>query len=68
MAGVAINLVLPALVEPLATKDEIKPPNGASKLPIKGQLVHMMVHHNQVPLTSSVIVGAIVYLSVKLTE
>tara|TARA_R100000655_G_scaffold32248_1_gene64068 strand:+ start:205 stop:450 length:246 start_codon:yes stop_codon:yes gene_type:complete len=68
LAGVGINLILPALVEPFATEDEVSPPDGAAALPIKGQLVHMLVHHNQVPFTSSVIVGAIVYLSVVLTE
>ena len=68
VAGVGINLILPALIEPLATEDEISPPDGAANLPLKGQLVHMLVHHNQVPFTSSVIVGAIVYLSVVLTE
>ena len=68
VAGVGINLILPALIEPLATEDEISPPDGAANLPLKGQLIHMLVHHNQVPFTSSVIVGAIVYLSVVLTE
>ena len=68
LAGVGINLILPALVEPFATEDEVSPPDGAAALAIKGQLVHMLVHHNQVPFTSSVIVGAIVYLSVVLTE
>ena len=66
--GVGINLILPALVKPFATEEEISPSNGAENLSIKGQLVHMMVHHNQVPFSSSLIIGLIVFLSVKFTE
>ena len=68
IVGVGINLILPALVEPFATEEEISPTDGAANLSTKGQLVHMMVHHNQVPFSSSIIIGAIVFLSVKLTE
>jgi len=65
MVGVAINLVLPKVVTPFATADEIKPPTGNAKdLNMKQQLVHMMVHHGQVPLSSSLIIGTIVGLSV----
>jgi|TARA_R110000824_G_scaffold144586_1_gene312557 hypothetical protein len=64
MVGIAINLVLPKIVTPLATPDEIKPPNGAENLDMKQQLVHMLVHHGQVPLSSSIIIGTIVGLSV----
>tara|TARA_R110001592_G_scaffold20489_8_gene83065 strand:- start:2686 stop:2904 length:219 start_codon:yes stop_codon:yes gene_type:complete len=65
MVGVAINLVLPKIITPLATPDEIKPPTGNAKdLDMKQQLVHMLVHHGQVPLSSSIIVGTIVGLSV----
>ena len=67
MIGVAINLVLPKIVSPMATPEEIKPPTGnASDLNMKQQLVHMMVHHGQVPVSSSIIVGVIVGLSVYL--
>ena len=65
MVGVAINLALPQIVKPFATEEEIKPPTGnAADLPFKSQLIHMMVHHAQVPLSSSIIVGTIVGLSV----
>ena len=65
MVGVGINLILPAIVKPYATPEEIKPPTGnASDLDMKQQLVHMMVHHAQVPISSSIIVGTIVGLSV----
>ena len=64
MVAVIINLVLPYILKPFATKNEIKPPNGAHNLSFKEQLMHMFVHHAQVPLTSSIIVAIIVALSV----
>ena len=64
--AVILNLVLPKIVKPYATKDEIKPPNGADKLPFKSQLMHMLVHHARVPLTSSLIIVLIVSLSITL--
>ena len=67
MIGVGINLVLPMIVKPYATPEEIKPPTGnAGDLNFKQQLVHMMVNHAQVPISSSIIVGTIVGLSVYL--
>tara|TARA_B100001093_G_C26605680_1_gene917901 strand:+ start:451 stop:717 length:267 start_codon:yes stop_codon:yes gene_type:complete len=62
--GVILNLVLPLLLKPFATPEEIKPPKGAASLSLKSQFMHMMVHHNQVPLMSSVIIALIVGLSV----
>ena len=62
-----ISLILaPFLLEPFATPEEVKPPNGAAKLPLKSQFMHMMVHHNQVPFMSSVIIAIMVGLSVYL--
>ena len=66
MVGIAINLALPKIVTPLATPEEIKPPTGAKDLNMKQQLVHMLVHHGQVPISSSIIVATIVGLSVYL--
>jgi hypothetical protein len=57
--SVLLNLALPTFFYKLATKDEIKPPNGAKNLSLKGQLMHMFVHHAQVPLSSSIIVAVI---------
>ena len=68
LVGVLINLILPQLLLPLATQDEVKPPNGAQNLNLKEQLMHMFVHHAQVPLSSSVIIAIIVSLSVILGE
>tara|TARA_Y100001970_G_scaffold230663_1_gene286447 strand:- start:613 stop:924 length:312 start_codon:yes stop_codon:yes gene_type:complete len=64
--GVILNLVLPFVVTPFATKEEIKPPQGAAALSYKGQFVHMLVHHNQVPVMSSLIVAVIVGVAVYL--
>ena len=64
--GVLLNLILPLILKPFATSDEIKPPNGASNLSYKGQFMHMMVHHGQVPFMSSVIIAIIVGLAVYL--
>ena len=67
LVGVGLNLVLPKLVTPYATPEEIKPPTGNAKdLELKEQLVHMLVHHGQVPLSSSIIVCTLVGLSVYL--
>ena len=63
-SGVLINLLLPHLALPMATEDEISPPEGAAALDFKGQIMHMLVHHGQVPVTSSVIVALVVCLSV----
>jgi len=64
--GVVLNLVLPVLLKPFATEEEKKPPNGAASLSPKGQFMHMMVHHGQVPVMSSLIIALIVGLSVYL--
>ena len=65
--AVVLNLVLPMVVKPFATPEEIKPPNGADKLSFKSQIMHMLVHHAQVPLTSSLIIVLIVSLSMVLS-
>ena len=64
--AVILNLILPSIVKPYATKEQIKPPAGAHNLNFFDQIMHMLVHHNQVPLTSSLIVALIVGLSVEI--
>ena len=64
LIAVILNLVLPLVLSPLATEEEVNPPGCPSKLSYKSQFMHMMVHHQKVPFTSSVIVGLIVGLSV----
>ena len=66
LMGVLLNLGLPLVLVPFATPEEVKPPNGPSNLSLKGQFMHMMVHHNQVPVMSSVIIAIIVGLAVYL--
>ena len=61
--AVIINLVLPFCVRPFATKNQIMPPKGAASLPFFDQLIHMFVHHAQVPVSSSIIIAVIVGLS-----
>tara|TARA_X000001036_G_C20687562_1_gene808245 strand:+ start:2090 stop:2341 length:252 start_codon:yes stop_codon:yes gene_type:complete len=68
IVGVVINLILPAFLHPFATDEQIKPPNGAVSLSFIDQLMHMFVHHAQVPLTSSIIVAIIVGLSVYVSQ
>ena len=63
IASVVVNLIVPQLFKPFATPDEITPPMGASALSFKGQLMHMFVHHAQVPFSSSIIVAIIVLTS-----
>ena len=64
--AIALNLILPLIAKRFATPEEIKPPNGAEKLSLKSQLMHMLIHHSQVPLTSSIIIVLIVSLSITL--
>tara|TARA_B100001094_G_scaffold271941_1_gene277501 strand:+ start:7184 stop:7432 length:249 start_codon:yes stop_codon:yes gene_type:complete len=66
--GIILNLVLPLILKPFATPEEVRPTNGAASLSLKGQFMHMMIHHNQVPFMSSVIIAIIVGLSVYLSH
>ena len=40
--GVVLNIVFSYALSPFATKDEIKPPNGAENLSFKSQIMHML--------------------------
>ena len=68
MFAVLLNIGLSLVLSPLATDEEIKPPNGAANLSLKSQFMHMMVHHKQVMFTSSAIVALVVFLSVYLVS
>ena len=61
--GVVLNVVLSYALSPFATDEEIKPPNGATNLSFKSQIMHMLVHHKQVMLSSSLIVALLVGIS-----
>jgi|SaaInlV_125m_DNA_1040241.scaffolds.fasta_scaffold24362_3 hypothetical protein len=58
--AILINLVVPYIARPCASKKEVRPPAGVQKLSYKGQVMHMLVHHKQVPVTSSLIIAVIV--------
>jgi len=62
--SIILNLLLPAVMTTFASAKQIKPPNGAANLGFFDQVMHMLVHHNQVPLASSIVVALIVLLSV----
>ena len=64
VVAVLLNVVLSKLLSMFATEEEHKPKDGAASLSLKGQFMHMMVHHNQVPFMSSVIIAIMVGLSV----
>ena len=64
--AVLLNLLLPFVIKPFATPEEISPPNGSENLNLKQQVVHMLVHHAQVPFSSSLIIILIVSLSIAL--
>jgi len=68
VVGVILNIVLALAASPFATKEEVKPPKGAGNLSFKSQIMHMLVHHNQVMLTSSLIVALLVGLSVSIAQ
>jgi hypothetical protein len=61
--GVVLNIALSYGLSPFASDEEIKPPNGAANLPFKSQIMHMLVHHKQVMLSSSLIVALLVGIS-----
>ena len=61
--GVVLNVFLSYALSPFATKEEVKPPHGAGNLSFKSQIMHMLVHHKQVMLTSSLIVALLVGIS-----
>tara|TARA_B100000787_G_scaffold63187_1_gene46399 strand:+ start:16161 stop:16421 length:261 start_codon:yes stop_codon:yes gene_type:complete len=65
--GALLNVTLSFIVMPFATEDQISPPSGAANLPYYSQLIHMLVHHNQVPITSSLIVFIVAFLSTNLS-
>ena len=62
--SVILNIVLPMVLTPFATEEEKMPKGGAVSLDPKGQFMHMLVHHGQVPVVSSVIVALIVVLAI----
>ena len=61
--SILINILLPFLIKPFASDIQITPPTGAANLKFIDQVMHMFVHHAQVPIASSLIVAIIVAAS-----
>ena len=66
IVGLLLNYFIPLMLTPLATPDEVTPPDGAGKLSFKSQFMHLMVHHNQIPLMSALVVGFVIITSIYL--
>jgi len=66
--SIILNISVSYLATRIATPEEIKPSNGADNLSFKSQIIHMFVHHNQVIISSSIIIGLVVGLSIYLSE
>ena len=61
--AIVLNIVLSQLLSSFATPEEVKPSNGAANLPLKSQIMHMLVHHKQVIVSISLLVGLLGGLS-----
>jgi hypothetical protein len=60
--GIVLNLLLPLILDPIATNDEKKQPKGSNNLSLKGQFMHMMMNHGQVPMLSLLLLFFCMYL------
>jgi hypothetical protein len=63
LIGAILNIILSYGLSPFATAEELKPSKGASNLSFKSQIMHMLVHHKHVMLTSSLIVALLAGIS-----
>ena len=61
VVAVALNLVLPMVAKHFATDKQM---NGGNNMNVWDEMMHMLVHHAATPVSSSVVVAAIVVLSV----
>lgn len=58
--AVALNLVLPMVAKHFATEAQVA---GGEGMNLWDQMMHMLVHHAATPVSSSIVVAAIVVLS-----
>jgi len=63
LIGAILNIILSYGLSPFATAEELKPSKGASNLSFKSQIMHMLVHHKHVMLTSSLIIALLAGIS-----
>ena len=61
LVAVVLNLVLPMVAKHFANDKQV---NGGNDMNLWDQMMHMLVHHSATPVSSSIIVAAIVVLSV----
>tara|TARA_B100001093_G_C26773601_1_gene991309 strand:- start:1115 stop:1366 length:252 start_codon:yes stop_codon:yes gene_type:complete len=66
--AIILNVVVSFAFDFIATEKEKIPKNGVDKLTFKEQVVHMFVHHKQVIFASSIIVAAVVALSISFAQ
>ena len=64
LVSAVLNVVLSMVGDKVATPEQKMPMDGAASLDMPGQVMHMLVHHNQVLGTSTLIVALVVALSV----
>jgi hypothetical protein len=50
VVGVVLNVFFSAVLSPFATQDQKTPPLHVQELSYFSQMMHMLVHHNQVPI------------------
>ena len=60
VVAVALNLVLPMVVKHFATEAQVA---GGDNLNLWDQMMHMLIHHGRTPVSSSLIVVAVVVLA-----
>jgi len=64
IVAILLNIILSLAISPFASAHEVNPPSGAENLPFFSQVMHMLVHHCQVLVASSLVVALVVGLSV----
>ena len=60
LVAVALNLVLPMVVKHFATEAQVA---GGEGLNLWDQMMHMLIHHGRTPVSSSLVVVAVVVLA-----
>ena len=68
IATFILNISIPKVAAYFAKPEEINPPKGPNNLSYKGQMMHMLVHHSQTPLSSSIVTFVMVFLTYRLAQ
>ena len=67
LAAAALNVVLSTVLKPHATQAQLYPGN-ASELPFTSQVMHLLVQNSGIPISSGLVLGGLVVLSVYLGD